>query len=128
MISMKMRSMAAFVIVLVLTGSIRAQNSSASNEETSPAAGLAQAVAAGGSTIADESIEEEIPWDYDPYKVLVWYVTDDNRVSLASLEPAIRAYLARDFESVWRLDFAVAPPSVATAAKRGLSDLTYDGF
>ena len=126
MISMKMRSMAAFVILLVLTGSICAQNSSASNEETSQAAGLAQAVAAGGSPIADESIEEEIPWDYDPYKVLVWYVTDDNRVSLASLEPAIRAYLARDFESVWRLDFAVAPPSVATAAKRGLSDLTYD--
>ena len=48
MISMKMRSMAAFVILLVLTGSICAQNSSASNEETSQAAGLAQAEAAGG--------------------------------------------------------------------------------
>ena len=45
MISMKMRSMAAFVIVLVLTGSIRAQDSSASNEETSQAAGSAQSVA-----------------------------------------------------------------------------------
>jgi len=73
-----------------------------------------------------EVAEDATPWDYDPYKVLIWYVNDDDSVDFASLQKQIQAVLDRDFQAVWRVDYAVAPSSVATAAKRGMSSLTYD--
>jgi hypothetical protein len=53
-------------------------------------------------------------------------VNDDDSVDFASLQKQIQAVLDRDFQAVWRVDYAVAPSSVATAAKRGMSSLTYD--
>lgn len=87
--------------------------SAPSMDESSPASG-------------DQETEEIVPWDYDPYRVLVWYVGDDPAIDLASLQSEILSYLNRDFEAVWRVEFAVAPNSVATAARRGMSQLNYD--
>ena len=124
--NMKRQTVVTFFIVLMLAQLVNAQDSTTVTQEVSQANESGQATMVSDSPATNETVEEEVPWDYDPYRVLVWYVTDDDRVSLASLEPAIRAYLARDFEAVWRLDLAVAPPVVVTAAQRGLSDLTYD--
>ena len=126
--NMKRQTVVTFFIVLMLAQLVDAQDSTTVTQEVSQANESGQATMVSDSPATNETVEEEVPWDYDPYRVLVWYVTDDDRVSLASLEPAIRAYLARDFEAVWRLNFDVAPPVVVTAAQRGLSDLTYDSL
>ena len=82
------------------------------------------------SSMASESDAgmEEMPWDYDPYRVLVWYTSDNAGIQLSDLEQPLRSYLSRDFDAVWRVDFAEAPKAVATAAKRDLSSLTYQSI
>lgn len=74
----------------------------------------------------EEEATEEVPWDYDPYRVLVWIASDDPDVDLATLEAPVRAYLDRDFAALWRIDFAEAPAAVRTAAMRDLDGLSYD--
>jgi hypothetical protein len=91
-------------------------------EGATPSVGSQPLVDDSGAEVA----EDATPWDYDPYKVLIWYVNDDDSVDFASLQKQIQAVLDRDFQAVWRVDYAVAPSSVATAAKRGMSSLTYD--
>ncbi len=74
--------------------------------------------------VADDG--EEIPWDYSPYQVLVWLVSDDPAVNAKSIEKPLRAFLDRDFASVWRLNLADAPTAVRTAARRDIGSLSYD--
>ncbi len=117
-------------ITIFFLGSLAAQEGTA---DVDPSTG-SSSVKTDASPMSDasrssqvkEPSAEETPWDFDPYRVLVWYVSDDSSVAFADLEVPLRAYLDRDFSAVWRVDFASAPKSVATAAKRGISDLTYD--
>ena len=75
-----------------------------------------------------EDDEQEIAWDYEPYRVLIWLVSDDPSVSVATLEVPLRQYLDRDFAAVWALDIAEAPAAVHTAAVRKIGGLSYDAI
>ncbi|GAA5506381.1 hypothetical protein [Novipirellula caenicola] len=76
---------------------------------------------------ADEEAEVE-PWDFSPYKVLVWIVSDNPRVNAESVRQPLQEFLDRDFAAVWRLDFADAPAAVANAANRNLGEMNYESI
>ena len=69
---------------------------------------------------------EEIPWDFSPYQVLVWLVSDDPAVSAKSIEKPLRSFLDRDFAAVWRLNVADAPAAIRIASLRDIGSLSYD--
>ena len=71
-------------------------------DESSDGASKAQSSMA----IENDATIEEMPWDYDPYRVLVWYTSDNAEIHLSDLEQPLRSYLSRDFDAVWRGDFA----------------------
>lgn len=89
------------------------------SETTSPSLSLS-------SNIPGQDEEVKKPWDYSPYQVLVWLVSDDPTITVETLEQPLRLYLDRDFSAVWRLHFSKAPSAVATAAKRDIHSLSYD--
>lgn len=85
--------------------------------------------ASAASPLGDDKtifdIAEEEPWDYSPYRVLIWLVCDDPRVTAASMEPQLRPFLNRDFFSLWRFTIADAPASVRSGAHRDIDGLSY---
>ena len=72
-----------------------------------------------------EEVEEE-PWDYSPYRVMIWLVSEDPAVNVESIEKPLREFLDRDFAAVWRVDLADAPAAVRSAAIRDIEDMDYD--
>jgi hypothetical protein len=74
----------------------------------------------------EERPEEPPPFDFAPYRVLVWIAADDPRVTAESLESELMDFLDRDFHSIWRTVIADAPPAVASVARRNLSSITFD--
>ncbi len=74
----------------------------------------------------EERPEEPPPFDFAPYRVLVWIAADDSRITAGSLEHELIDFLDRDFHSVWRTVIADAPPAVASVARRNLSSITFD--
>lgn len=71
---------------------------------------------------------EELPWDYSPYKVLIWIVSDHPAVNASVLDEPLRTFLDIDFRSLWRVDIADAPPPVQIAAERDIDSLSYDAL
>ncbi len=92
------------------------------SESPSPS-GLAGS-AVGSAEATGEAREE--PWDFSPYRVLVWIASDDPRVNAASLEKPLRTYFDLDFAAIWRIDIADAPVSVRSVATRDIGSFTYD--
>ena len=45
----------------------------------------------------NKSAEQELPWDYSPYKVLIWLVSDSPEVSVSTIEQPLRKFLDRDY-------------------------------
>ncbi len=84
----------------------------------------------GSVPTSEEALEESpsLPWDYLPYRVLIWVVSDDPRFDAASLDAPLRKYLDLDFSAIWRLDIADAPVSIRSAAARGIGSLSYDSI
>lgn len=78
----------------------------------------------------DESgfLKEELPWDYSPYKVLIWVASRDTRYNADSLREPLLEHLDRDFFSIWQTDVADAPTPVSTAAFRSMDEMTYDSI
>ncbi|QDT02443.1 hypothetical protein K227x_08200 [Rubripirellula lacrimiformis] len=74
----------------------------------------------------DDEAEAELPWDYSPYRVLVWVVADDPRINADTMETPLRKFLDRDFSSIWRVSIADAPTAVRAAASRDIGGMTYD--
>jgi hypothetical protein len=70
--------------------------------------------------------EDQDPWDYSPYRVLIWLVSQDPSVNVDSIEQPLRAYLDRDFAALWRMHIAEAPTSVRAAAIRDIEGMSYD--
>ncbi|TWT81232.1 hypothetical protein CA13_26820 [Planctomycetes bacterium CA13] len=71
------------------------------------------------------SLPYEQPWDFLPYRVLVWVVSSDPMIDAKLIEKDLRLYLNRDFYSVWRMNVVDAPASVATAARRNIAKLSF---
>lgn len=68
------------------------------------------------------------PWDYDPYRVLIWIASADPRLTAESLGPDVREFLLRDYAAIWRMEVADAPAAVRSAAARGIDELDYDSL
>jgi hypothetical protein len=69
---------------------------------------------------------EEDPWDYSPYRVMVWLVSEDPACNVQSIEKPLREFLDRDFSAIWRLHLAEAPVAVRSAAIRDMEGMDYD--
>ena len=95
-------------------------------ETTSVSTSSASPQASDSSSSAVAVDEEVEPWDYSPYNVLIWLVTDDPSMTAKQLDRPLRVFLDRDFASVWRVTIEDAPPAVRSAAKRQLESLEYD--
>ncbi|WP_145303032.1 hypothetical protein [Crateriforma conspicua] len=65
------------------------------------------------------------PWDYDPYRVLIWLASDDPAVDADAVEKPLRKFLRRDFDALWRLDIRDTPVAVGTEAMRDLEGLDF---
>ena len=74
----------------------------------------------------NKSAEQELPWDYSPYKVLIWLVSDSPEISVSTIEQPLRKFLDRDYSAIWRVTIAKAPRAVATAAQRNMAGMDYD--
>lgn len=69
---------------------------------------------------------EQEPWDYSPYRVMIWIASRDPRFTAETLHDPLVAYLNRDFNSLWRTEIADAPAPVVTAAFRSMQSLSFD--
>ncbi|MDA7904900.1 hypothetical protein N9A80_01000 [Rhodopirellula sp.] len=67
----------------------------------------------------------DLPWDYSPYKVLIWLVSDSPDLSVSTIEQPLRKFLDRDYSAIWRVSIAKAPRAVATAAQRNMAGMDY---
>ncbi|TWU34510.1 hypothetical protein [Novipirellula artificiosorum] len=107
----------SLVCVVVLTSSIaRAVDTAATPSQADAAAQAADL----------EALEDEQPWDFSPYRVLVWVVSDNPDLDTTAIEADLRRFLDRDFMSIWEMDIVDAPPSVKTAAVRNLSTMRFE--
>ncbi|MGB7345371.1 MAG: hypothetical protein WBD20_14240 [Pirellulaceae bacterium] len=77
---------------------------------------------------AEEELKVVQPWDFDPYRILVWVVSDDPAINAESVQPSVTSYLNRHYSSIWRVTMADAPVAVASMAKRGMGQLTFDSI
>lgn len=67
-----------------------------------------------------------LPWDYDPYRVMIWIAGVDAETTEAELRGPVLNFLDRDFAAVWRTDVAAAPPETAVLARRDFDAMDYD--
>lgn len=88
---------------------------------------MAESVATAEKDGSDEPADPP-PFDYDPYKVLVWWICDDPSMPVASVAGDLTATLNRDFYALWRTEIRAAPASVATMARRDIARLSYEAL
>lgn len=76
----------------------------------------------------EDRAEEPPPFDYAPYRVLIWIASDDPQINAESLQVNLMKFLDRDFRSVWRTVVADAPAGVASIARRDLASITFNSI
>ena len=81
-----------------------------------------------GATETAEEVGPSLPWDYQPYRVLMWVVSDDGKTNAETLDASLRLYLDKHFAAIWHLDIEDAPISIQSAANRQIDQLTYDSI
>lgn len=100
-----------------------------SNEAEADSAPTPVAIATGTDDASALQLEEfEDPWDYSPYRVLVWIVTDDPLLKTSVVEESLREFLDRDFSAVWRMDLQDAPAAVASTVMRDLDTISFESL
>ena len=116
-----------------VVGSVAAEsdNATAKADDSSDAEEVevdpeAAKVAAENYKKVTDTSGDKLPWDYSPYKVLIWLVSDSPEVSVSTIEQPLRKFLDRDFSAIWRVSIAKAPRAVATAANRNMAAMDYD--
>ncbi|MEO9591392.1 hypothetical protein [Rhodopirellula bahusiensis] len=75
---------------------------------------------------AEVEPDEPPPFDFAPYRTLIWVASDSPRVSADTLRDDLQKVLDRDFHAVWRTTIEDAPTSVASMAMRVLSEVDFD--
>ncbi len=75
---------------------------------------------------AEVETKEVQPFDFDPYRTLIWVASDSPRVCADTLRDDLQKVLDRDFHAVWRTKIEDAPMSVASMAMRVLSEVNFD--
>ncbi|WP_315857180.1 hypothetical protein [Rhodopirellula halodulae] len=74
---------------------------------------------------AEAETVEPPPFDFDPYKTLIWIASDSPKVNADLVRDELMKVLDRDFRSAWRTTIADAPTSVRTMALRDLSAVDF---
>lgn len=102
-------------------------------QSVAAAASIAPPTTAGSPSPAEFQqnifeIAEREPWDYSPYRVLIWLVCDDPSVTAASIESQLRPFLDRDFFSLWRFNVADAPAAIRSGAQRNIDALSFESI
>ncbi len=69
--------------------------------------------------------EVKLPWDYDPYKVMIWVAGVDSDTLDSEWKTPLLSYLDRDFKSLWRTEIVQAPAGLAAVAKRNFAGTEY---
>ncbi len=113
------------------TEAVTTADASTTSEVTTTASDAASTTQSSTATeavpvpeIVDERPNE--PWDYSPYRVLVWIDSDDSTINTDSLSEPVHEFLDRQFSSVWRITIESAPSSVSSVSRRSLADLKYE--
>lgn len=69
-----------------------------------------------------------LPWDYDPYRVLIWVAGVDEETVEGELREPLLNFLDRDFAAVWRTHVAAAPREMAALARRNFEAVNFDAI
>ena len=99
---------------------------SARGQETNADAAAQADPAANADAEPEVEPDEPPPFDFAPYKTLVWVASDSPRVSADTMRDDLQKVLDRDFHAVWRTTIEDAPTSVASMALRVLSEVDFD--
>ena len=76
----------------------------------------------------EDEEDDTQPFEFSPYKILVWIASDDPNLNAASIEAPLRLFLDREYSAIWRLTVADAPTSIASSAKRDLDSLDFESL
>ncbi len=118
----------------VVAVSVFAQEANAEKTEAEQIAAENIAIRRGRVTklssaeVGDAVLAEAEPWDFDPYRVLVWIVSDSPKFDALQIETPLREYLDRDFRSIWRMDISDAPDSITALVRRDIDGIDFDQF
>ncbi|MCG8650058.1 MAG: hypothetical protein MI861_09500, partial [Pirellulales bacterium] len=114
-------------MLVVCCGASMMASAMASAQEPADASPQKDAAEVASQTTPPEADPgPEQPWDYSPYRVLLWVFSDDPAIDARRLDAPLRRYLDLDFAALWRMDIADAPIAVRSAASRNIHSLSYD--
>lgn len=68
------------------------------------------------------------PWDFAPYKVLIWIASDRPEHHTPAFTGQVKTLLQRDYNSIWDTTVEAAPPAVNSLANRSMDLITYDAI
>ena len=117
------------VIALLAAASGRSADSQPQPPGSSPVPNGQPAVpASGAASSPDPPLPDvtQIPWDYRPYRVLLWLAADDPAINAAAISEPLQQFIDRDFSAVWRTRISDAPSALAALASRDLHALDFD--
>ncbi|XZE54955.1 hypothetical protein SH139x_000939 [Planctomycetaceae bacterium SH139] len=72
-----------------------------------------------------DKYQEQLPWDYKPYEVLIWIAGVDETTLNESLGRSLQAYLDRDFASLWNTQIVAAPSGMSAIAARNFEQIDF---
>ncbi len=99
---------------------------------TTPSPAPESALSAASTDVKPEEptagVLPEEPWDYSPYRVRVWIVTDDESVNASHISIPLFEFLDRPFSALWKLTIVDAPTAVRAGVERDFSAITYESI
>ena len=113
-------------LVFLLSALLFAERSLAADAESAGAGAAAQKLQTAPASAENPEPTKAEPWDFSPYRVLIWIASDDPTLNADTIGGPLRAYLDRDFSSIWRVTIADAPSAVATVAGRDMAALDFE--
>ena len=75
---------------------------------------------------SDEAAAIDRPFDYDPYRVLIWVAAPESEVE--PLREPLNTSLSRYFDALWRSQVRPMPRTLATIIRRDLRGLDYESI
>lgn len=123
-LSLSLRVLVGIVLFLTPMRGLQAQTAApAGGSSVSPPGSTTDG---GGKVSQAAEYQANLPWDYKPYRVLVWIAaTDESGFPTEGDHAVLRAFLDRDFSALWRTDVMTAPPPMRVLAGRDFSALDY---
>ena len=142
---------ALLLVVILLTGAFATAQEDKPKQQPQPKTDTAQADQPAESkpdapandsarsftvTVDDDEMQEVMdyelfsvpPWDFAPYKVLIWIASDQPEHHTPAFTGQVKTLLQRDYNSIWDMTVETAPPAVNSLANRSMDLITYDAI